>query len=693
MSDRFGKNYFNSLKYMNYRYLLIAVTAILSLPFLNGCNRVNDVPGWNFEDESLEGWSLEGDAFDLSRDVRFADYRYYLQEGSWHVLGNRESTGTLRSPNFYLKGTGHISFLLGGNPDAEGAYLTINRSKDNHEIGRFYNDEYQDFNLGDTYVREIVDLSQHLNQELYIELVDTSSILSINIDDVLIDIDNSLLEDLETDKYVRLGITVHPDMREAADFYIRLNAHRIRDDRRFSFHLSGETGWINDPNGFSFMNNKINLFYQHNPYSTNWGPMHWGHATSDDFVKWEYQDVALAPDQDYDAVGAFSGSAIAWNGKYYLLYTGASIAGQVQCLAVSDDGITFKKYEGNPVIAEDDLPADTTIRDFRDPKLFVRGDWVYSIISARNASNDFSKLLLYRTQDMFNWHYAGKVLSNSSSMADVLGVMLECPDIVSFDNKDVVIVSPQTVTNHRNNDGNVYIPGTMDWTRGVLNDFDISKVVEIDNGFDFYAPQTMMMPDGRVIMVAWMAGWSRRPITTEFGFAGAMTFPREIIYVDDHLVQYPVTELLAYREDELNLNLSNISNIYYDDSLFGNVKDIEVSFTPTSQKSGITVFDDKNGNSAKIYYDNGNLCLERFGITNGYYPQDDINNKTCTALPLVDGKVVLRVLLDKYSIEVFGANGLRTITATGMPSDDQIHIGFYSDIATSFEISAYNLDL
>ena len=86
--------------------------------------------------------------------------------------------------------------------------------------------------------------------------------------------------------------------------------HRVSKSEKPVFHVTSPTGWMNDPNGFSVYQGKVHLFYQYHPYSDEWGPMHWGHAVSDDFVKWEELPPALAPDTDYDGGGCFSGSAI-----------------------------------------------------------------------------------------------------------------------------------------------------------------------------------------------------------------------------------------------------------------------------------------------------------------------------------------------------------------------------------------------
>ena len=97
----------------------------------------------------------------------------------------------------------------------------------------------------------------------------------------------------------------------------------IKKEERPDFHLSARTGWMNDPNGFSYYNGQYHMFYQYYPYETKWGPMHWGHAVSSDLLHWEYLPAALAPDDACDRDGCFSGSAVALpDGRHLLMYTG-----------------------------------------------------------------------------------------------------------------------------------------------------------------------------------------------------------------------------------------------------------------------------------------------------------------------------------------------------------------------------------
>lgn len=153
-------------------------------------------------------------------------------------------------------------------------------------------------------------------------------------------------------------------LREAREYEERMEVRIALEDRP-AFHLSPRTGWMNDPNGFSYYKGEYHLFYQYHPYDSFWGPMHWGHAVSRDLLHWDYLPAALAPDTVYDRDGCFSGSSVELpDGRQLLMYTGVvkqqrpgggSKEIQTQCIAVGD-GRDYEKYAANPVLTEKDLP-------------------------------------------------------------------------------------------------------------------------------------------------------------------------------------------------------------------------------------------------------------------------------------------------------------------------------------------------
>ena len=205
------------------------------------------------------------------------------------------------------------------------------------------------------------------------------------------------------------------------------------------FHVTGGIGWINDPNGFAPYKGEYHLFYQYHPYDTKWGPMHWGHVKTKDFIRWERLPVAMAPDMDYDKDGCFSGGAVEMpDGRHLLMYTGVRSVRQkngkvesfqTQCIAIGD-GVNYEKYEGNPVITAKDLPEGGSVHDFRDPHIWREDDWYYVVVGNRTEDTS-GTILLYRSPDAIHWEFVSKV----ASCHNQYGKMWECPDFFPLDGK------------------------------------------------------------------------------------------------------------------------------------------------------------------------------------------------------------------------------------------------------------------
>ena len=465
-----------------------------------------------------------------------------------------------------------------------------------------------------------------------------------------------------------------------------------RSGQRQAFHFSPSVGWMNDPNGFSFYKGKIQLFYQYNPYSIDWDTMHWGHASSDDFVKWKYEKVALAPDMPYDDAkggGCFSGSAIEFGGKYWLAYTGVGYDNKIEklvqtsCLAYSEDGINFTKYKNNPVIAQGKgLPEDSRPTDFRDPKIWEHAGYVYMIISAGNKYDDYASLLLYRTTNMTEWHYAGKVYSNASERPE-LGTMMECPDLFRLDDTDIIITCPMNMPGNRNQNGCIYLTGQFDYTTGTFSQSKNLPAREVDGGFDFYAPQTMLHPDGRRVIIAWMHSFSRRTIGSllDYRYASSMTFPRELHIENGMLRQWPVREIEQYYSPAVTIVKTIKGDCIFVPELDGTCMNLSLEFTP-SAKTGIVVFADKRGKGLQIYYRNGKVFLDRSEVYSSKYPESGLI--TCVPAPLINGKVKIRMLLDKISAEIFVGNGQYAMTANVMTGKENYRTALLSENSVAF---------
>lgn len=314
---------------------------------------------------------------------------------------------------------------------------------------------------------------------------------------------------------------------------------------RQKYHFMTETGWLNDPNGLIYYKGKYHFFYQYNPYSGFWNCMHWGHAISDDMIHWEYLPIALAPSEwydDHEKGGCFSGSAIEHDGKLFLMYTGTTNIGngfeQVQCIAYSEDGVHFEKYEGNPVLrAPEGIPTDF----FRDPKVWKHEGCFYMVCGANHEG--MAQALLYRSKDMFHWEFFSVLAESRGEW----GYMWECPDFYPLGDKYVLMFSPMGGKERTS----VYLVGDFDYRTGKFYSV-ISG--ELDWGFDFYAPQSFLAPDGRRIIVGWGNCWDWMPFWKDWGptyregWCGFFNIPRTVELAEDNtLIVKPIEELQKLR--------------------------------------------------------------------------------------------------------------------------------------------------
>jgi sucrose-6-phosphate hydrolase SacC (GH32 family) len=210
------------------------------------------------------------------------------------------------------------------------------------------------------------------------------------------------------------------------------NTQSEEEKYRPSFHFTPQKNWMNDPNGMFFLNGQFHLYFQYHPESSVWGPMHWGHATSKDLIRWEEHPIALFPD---DLGTIFSGSAVVdhlnttgfgslENPPIVAMYTNhdakaeqkGSELFQTQSIAYSlDQGFTWTKFENNPVI------QNPGIRDFRDPKVFwMESDkkWIMTLAAGQETQ-------FYASTNLKEWTFLsafGKGIGNHDGV-------WECPDL------------------------------------------------------------------------------------------------------------------------------------------------------------------------------------------------------------------------------------------------------------------------
>ena len=390
------------------------------------------------------------------------------------------------------------------------------------------------------------------------------------------------------------------------------------DYYRPSYHFTPLYGWMNDPNGMVYKDGEYHLYFQYNPYGSKWGNMHWGHAVSKDLVHWEHLDPAIAR----DPVGhIFSGSSVvdkkntAGFGKDAIIaiYTNHSVNhGEVQCIAYSNDnGRTFTKYEGNPVLT----PFDG-LKDFRDPKVFwyEKGKCWYMIVSADKETR------FYKSKNLKKWTYVsafGKGLGQQPCQ-------YECPDFfqlpVNGDKKKMKWVMTMNI-----NPG-CWFGGSA--TEYFVGDFDgknftcpdAHDVKWLDWGKDHYATVTFSNTGDRVLGITWMSNWQYANLTPFKQNRGANGLPRELkLYEKDgkyYVSENVAPEVYALRKDTKELADASVADAKELNGVAANMNgafEIEADVTPNANGiAGIEISNNKRERTM-IYFDmkQGKVVMDR----------------------------------------------------------------------------------
>lgn len=464
-----------------------------------------------------------------------------------------------------------------------------------------------------------------------------------------------------------------------ADQFIQENKHLLRAEYRLNYHLMSEYGWMNDPNGFIQYKGQYHLFYQHYPYRPEWGPMHWGHAVSSDLVKWDYLPVALAPDMPYDRGGCFSGSAIEIDGALHLMYTGHVVTGpdkdndyfQTQNIAVSSDGVYFRKHGSNPVIDLPQIPAGASHKDFRDPKVFELGGKYYVVLGSNDGGGN-GMILLYSSDDLLQWSFVNIMARSDGSMGD----NWECPDFFTLGGRDMLMFSPQRMPaqgrDYRNLHSTVYMWGKWD---EASETFKPGGYAPMDYGFDFYAPQSTQDDKGRRIVIAWMDTWET-DIPTQDGhqWAGAMTLPREMLEQDGRILFRPAEELKQYRGELFEIRDMDLEG----EAVLaaeGDSYELETVFDAREAERFGLKLRVGEGEQTVLSYTAGDQVFRLDRNRSGIGPKGERE----TEIPLKDGKLHLHVFVDRSSVEVFLQGGEKVMTARIYPGAGSLGIRAFAD--------------
>lgn len=371
------------------------------------------------------------------------------------------------------------------------------------------------------------------------------------------------------------------------------------------YHHTPLYGWMNDANGLTYKDGEYHLYFQYNPYGSKWGNMHWGHSVSRDLVHWDHLDPAIAR----DPMGhIFSGSTIvdtrnsAGFGKNAIIayYTSHSMRNgkqvQVQCMAYSkDNGRTFIKYKGNPVVT----PFDG-LENFRDPKIFwyePTKSW-YMIVSADK------NMRFYQSKNLKKWTYVSQWGEGFGAQPN----QFECPDFFPLavdgdpaNKKYVMIVNV--------NPGFVFGGSATEYFVGEFDgkefkcDSKPTTVKWLDWGKDHYATVTFSNLGDRIVAVPWMSNWQYANVTPIHQYRGANALPRELKLFSNHGETYVsanvVEEARTLRKETKQLGNVAVDNAnpYVQRNLFRVAKgafELEADVTPKeADVVGIVLYNDK----------------------------------------------------------------------------------------------------
>lgn len=467
-----------------------------------------------------------------------------------------------------------------------------------------------------------------------------------------------------------------------------------KEKYRPQYHFSPEEKWMNDPNGMVFFNDEYHLFYQYHPNGTTWGPMHWGHAVSNDLVHWEQLPIALYPDEHGTI---FSGSAVVdWNNTSGFFHDGPGLVAiytsadnypasdrprQRQSIAYSkDNGRTWIKFEGNPIL------SDVNITDFRDPKVFWHNEtnkWVMVLATGQSIT-------IYTSSNLIEWEYASEFGNNAGSHDGVW----ECPDLFKLpvdgnesNQKWVMLVSIGDNPKCKEGSRTQYFIGQFDGT-SFVNDNPDETVLWLDHGRDNYAGVSwsdIPNQDARRIYIGWMSNWRYANQVPTEAWRSSMTLPRELSLTSSvdgvRVVQKVVSEIESIRKSsEVYQDLTIDSNQPASFHMFSPLMELNLELEKQTSNSFGIVFQNSEDEKTEIRYnaEKDMLLVDRTKAGENSF-SESFPAVQEASLKMENDRINLQIFIDTSSIEVFANDGKVAFTSLIFPNHPYEQIVLFSN--------------
>ena len=451
------------------------------------------------------------------------------------------------------------------------------------------------------------------------------------------------------------------------------------------YHHTPAYGWMNDPNGMFYKDGVYHLYFQYNPYGSVWGNMHWGHSTSTDLMHWKFEGCAIVP----DAWGAiFSGSCVVdhdntagfGKGAVIAFYTSAKSTpwGDVQAESMAyslDNGKTFTKYEGNPIVT-------SLEKDFRDPKVFWYAPgkhWCMVLAVGQHME-------IYSSANLKEW----KKESEFGAMQGAHGGVWECPDLVEIPvegtrEKKWVLICNLNPGGPFGGSAAQYFVGSFDGKKFV-NESPI-QTKWLDWGKDNYATVTWnSAPDNRCVALGWMSNWQYANNVPTRQYRSANTIARDLTLYRDgqdlYLKSAPSPEVKKARGEKVSVPAFEVSGKHEVASLLNDNQgayEIEMVIQNRGASKIAFCLQNEQGETVSMYYD---VPRKQFVMDRSKSGKVDFSSDfpAVTAAPTtMNEEISLRLFVDRSSVEAFGEGGRFAMTNLVFPSAPYNKLSFESD--------------
>lgn len=442
------------------------------------------------------------------------------------------------------------------------------------------------------------------------------------------------------------------------------------------YHVHPEVGWMNDPNGFIKFKNKYYLCYQYNPYSISWDKMHWGMQEGFDLVNFKDEKVVLAPSEEYDSFkGCFSGSTFIMDEDLYCIYTGVS-DNDVQKQILARYSEKEKRFEKLGIVLElDKNVRENDVKNFRDPKVFKKGDYYYVLVGTRNNLTSERQINIYRTLDFKDIEFLNILYKDKNCIDGIF----ECPDLVKISfNKYVLLGSSMNFypepkeDKFQNVHSCIYKIGKFDAKKGLFipdKEYE-NEYGELDYGTSFYAVTSMY---NSKYIIGWKHMWNREVKPYFNSYRGSLTLVRKLSYKKGKLYQKVTKDISEY----LKLIVKD-NNFVLDKNLCQQLSQVRlqsnlISFTidMSNQDNFEFLITDKDDESifCRFSYDKEKhlFSFDRSNFGNKIYSIGDveknINVRNCSINLIKNKFLKIDLYLDSESFELFLNDGEKVLSS------------------------------